>query len=96
MLEARRMPKELQKEVAQIQKEYWEGKPQDTVEIIEALTEMNMDLKGEILKRQKEDPFIVKEIYRIDEGRQSMFEHRGENLLWFQNRICVPDIPEIK
>jgi hypothetical protein len=51
MLEACKMPKELQKEVAQIQKEYWEGKPQDIIEVIEALTEMNMDLKGEILKR---------------------------------------------
>jgi hypothetical protein len=51
ILEARRIPKELQKEVAQIQKEYWEGKPQDTTEIIKALTEMNMNLKGEILKR---------------------------------------------
>jgi hypothetical protein len=57
---------------------------------------MNMDLKGEILKRQKEDPFIVEEIRRIYEGRQSMFELQEENLLWFQNRICVPDIPEIK
>jgi hypothetical protein len=60
MLETRTVPKELQKEVTQIQKEYWEGKPQNTIEIIEALAEMNMDLKGEILKRQKEDPFIVK------------------------------------
>jgi hypothetical protein len=57
----------LQKEVAQIQKEYWEGKPQNTTKMIEALTEM--DLKGEILKRQKEDPFIVEEIRRIYEGR---------------------------
>jgi hypothetical protein len=96
MLEGRRMPKELQKEVAQIQKDYWEGEPQNTIEIIEALAEMNMDLKGEILKRQKEDPFIVEEIRRIDEGRSSMFELREENSLWFQNRICVPDIPEIK
>jgi hypothetical protein len=96
MLEGRRMPKELQKEVAQIQKDYWEGEPQNTIEIIEALAEMNMDLKGEILKRQKEDPFIVEEIHRIDEGRSSMFELREENSLWFQNRICVPDIPEIK
>jgi hypothetical protein len=96
MLEGQRMPKELQKEVAQIQKDYWEGEPQNTIEIIEALAEMNMDLKGEILKRQKEDPFIVEEIHRIDEGRSSMFELREENSLWFQNRICVPDIPEIK
>jgi hypothetical protein len=62
MLEACRMSKELQKEVAQIQKEYWEGNPPNTTEIIKALIEMNMDLKGEILKRQKEDPFIVEEI----------------------------------
>jgi hypothetical protein len=48
-----------------------------------------MDLKGEILKRQKEDPFIVEEIRRIDEGRKSMFELWEENSLWFQNRICV-------
>jgi hypothetical protein len=25
-----------------------------------------------------------------------MFKLREENLLWFQNRIYVPDIPEIK
>jgi hypothetical protein len=25
-----------------------------------------------------------------------MFELREENVLWFQNNICVPDIPEIK
>ena len=66
------------------------------MEIIEALAEMTMDLKGEIIRRQKEDPFLVEEIHRIDEGRQSMFELREENSLWFQGRICVPDIPEIK
>jgi hypothetical protein len=25
-----------------------------------------------------------------------MFELREDNSLWFQNRICIPDIPEIK
>jgi hypothetical protein len=25
-----------------------------------------------------------------------MFELQEENSLWFQNRICVPNIPEIK
>ena len=39
---------------------------------------------------------MVEEIRRIGEGRQSMSELREENSLWFQNRICVPDIPEIK
>ena len=79
-----------------IQTEFWEGQPTNTIEIIEALTEMNMDLKGEIIRHQKEDLFLVEEIRRIGEGRQSMFELREENSLWFQNRICVPDIPEIK
>ena len=55
-----------------------------------------MDLKGEIIRRQKEDLFLVEEIRRIGEGRQSMFELREENSLWFQNRICVPDISEVK
>ena len=96
MLVGRKLSKELQKEVTQIQTEFWEGKPKNTIEIIEALTEMTMDLKGEIIRRQKEDPFLVEEIRRIDEGRQSMFELREENSLWFQGRICVPDVPKIK
>ena len=54
-----------------------------------------MDLKGEIIRHPKEDLFLVEKIRRIDEGRQSMFELREENSLWFHNRICVPDIPEI-
>ena len=69
MMVGRKRPKELQKEIAQIQTEFWEGKPKNTVEIIEALTKMKMDLKGEIIRRQKEDPFLVEEIRRIDEGR---------------------------
>ena len=55
-----------------------------------------MDLKGKIIRRQREDPFLVEEIRRIDEGRQSMFELREENSLWFLGRICVRDIPDIK
>ena len=38
MMIGRKLPKELKKEVAQIQTEFWEGKPKNTVEIIEALT----------------------------------------------------------
>ena len=53
MMVGRKLPKELQKEIAQIQTEFWEGKPKNTVEIIEALTEMTMDLKGEIIRRRK-------------------------------------------
>ena len=48
---------------------------------------MTMDLKGEIIRRQKEDPFLVKEIHRIDKGRQYMFELRKENSLWFPKPV---------
>ena len=60
------------------------------------MVEINVDLKGEIIRRQHEDAFIVEETRRISEGRQSEFELGEENSLWFQGRICVPDIPEIK
>ena len=53
------------------------------------MVETNMDLKGEIIRRQPEDAFIVEEIRRISEGRQSEFELREENSLWFQGRICA-------
>ena len=67
-----------------------------TTESLKAMTEVTMDLKEEIIRRQHEDAFIVEEIRRLSEGRQSEFEFGEDNSLWFQGRICVPDIPEIK
>jgi hypothetical protein len=54
------------------------------------------DLKYTIFHRQSEDPFIEEEIRRIEEGRPSEFRLGDFNSLWFHNRLCVPDIPEIK
>ena len=38
------------------------------------MVEINVDLKGEIIRRQHEDDFMVEETRRISEGRQSEFE----------------------
>ena len=92
----RELPKELMKEIEQLQIEILIREPNTPNEVLRAMVETNMDLKGEIIRRQPEDAFIVEEIRRISEGRQSEFELGEENSLWFQGRICVPDIPEIK
>jgi hypothetical protein len=55
-----------------------------------------VDLKQEIIRRQQDDPFIVEEIRRNSAGRQSEFNIGESRSLWFQQRICVPDIAAIK
>ena len=63
---------------------------------LEVMEERQSDLRNEIIRRQEEDPFIKEEIQRITQGRPSEFRLGDYESLWFQNRICVPDIPEIK
>ena len=58
--------------------------------------ELKVNLREEIINRQGEDPFIVEELHRISEGRPSEFNIKEYGSLWFQDRICVPDIPEVK
>jgi hypothetical protein len=53
-------------------------------------------LKNEIIMSQLDDPFIMEEVRRIEEGRQSEFNLGESGSLWFQKRICVPDVTEIK
>jgi hypothetical protein len=63
---------------------------------MKVMEERHSDLKYMILLRQGEDAFIIEEIRRIEEGRPSEFCLGDFNSLWFHDRICVPDIPEIK
>ena len=89
-------PKEAMREIEQLQIEGLIREPNTLTEVLRAMFEINVDLQGEIIRRQHENVFIVKETRRISEGRQSKFELGGENSLWFQGRICVPNIPDIK
>ncbi|KAK1615471.1 hypothetical protein QYE76_020988 [Lolium multiflorum] len=87
---------ELKKEISQAQIQLWEKEAHEGLSALQVADELNVNLKNEIIMGQLDDPFIVEEMRRIDEGRPSEF-HRGEmGSLWFQKRICVPDIDEIK
>ncbi|KAK1606824.1 hypothetical protein QYE76_030497 [Lolium multiflorum] len=87
---------ELKKEISQAQIQLWEKEAHEGLSALQVADEMNVNLKNEIIMGQLDDPFIIEEMRRIDEGRPSEF-HRGEmGSLWFQKRICVPDIAEIK
>ncbi|KAK1611633.1 hypothetical protein QYE76_035306 [Lolium multiflorum] len=87
---------ELKKEISQAQIQLWEKEAHEGLSALPVADELSVNLKNEIIMGQLDDPFIVEEMRRIDEGRPSEF-HRGESgSLWFQKRICVPDIDEIK
>ncbi|KAK1646343.1 hypothetical protein QYE76_064148 [Lolium multiflorum] len=90
------LPPELKKEISQAQIQLWEKEAHEGLSALQVADELSVNLKNEIIMGQLDDPFIVEEMRRIDEGRPSEF-HRGESgSLWFQKRICVPDNDEIK
>jgi hypothetical protein len=60
------------------------------------MTDWNVNLEDIIINRQSEDAFLAEEVNRVLEGRQSAFELRDKQSLWFQGRICVPNISKIK
>jgi hypothetical protein len=60
------------------------------------MTDLNVNLKDNIINRQSEDAFLAEEVNRILEGRLSAFELRERKYMWFHGRIYVPNIPEIK
>jgi hypothetical protein len=86
------MPAELRKELSQTQKQLWEKEATEGLAAMNIEGEMEMDLKQEVIQQQQNDPFIVKEIRRISEKRQSVFNIGESGSLWFQKRICVSDI----
>ncbi|KAK1651525.1 hypothetical protein QYE76_069330 [Lolium multiflorum] len=87
---------ELRKEISQAQIQLWEKEAHEGLLALQVADELNVNLKNEIMMGQLDDPFIVEEMRRIDEGRPSEFHHGESGSLWFQKRICVPDIAEIK
>ena len=91
------MPKELRNEIQRAGIEIWDGPELNSIAAMEVVEETEMELKGNILYRQRENEFIAEEIRRIKEGRRSEFTLKPEtDSLWYHGRICVPDIQEIK
>jgi hypothetical protein len=92
----RELPEELLKDLERLEIQCLEFKSLGSIFTMRVMEERQSDLKYTIFNRQDEGPFIAEEIHRIEEGRPSEFRLGDFNSLWFQNRICVPDIPEIK
>jgi hypothetical protein len=92
----RELPEDLLKDLERLEIQCLEVKSLGSIFTMRVMEEMQSDLKYTIFRRQDEDPFIAEEIRRIEEGRPSEFHLGDFQSLWFHNRICVPDIPEIK
>jgi hypothetical protein len=92
----RELPEELLKDPERLEIECLEVQSLGSIHTMRVMEERQSDLKYTIFRRQDEDPFIAEEIRRIEEGRPYEFRLGDFNSLWFQNRICVPDISEIK
>ena len=90
------LPKQLKKELEQAEIMLLQGEAIGSIATMRVIDELKVDLKNEIIRRQHEDPFITEEIQRINEGKQSEFNLGEFDSLWFQKRICVPDVEEIK
>jgi hypothetical protein len=95
-LMTRELPEELLKDLERLEIQCLEVQSLGSISTMKVMEERQSDLKYTIYRRQDEDPFMAKEIHRIEEGRPSEFRLGDLKSLWFQNRICVPDIPEIK
>jgi hypothetical protein len=93
---SRELPKELLMDLERLEIQCLEVKSLGSLSTMKVMEERQSDLKYTIFRRQSEDPFIEEEIQRIEEGRPSEFHLGDFNSLWFHNRLCVPDIPEIK
>jgi hypothetical protein len=93
---SRELPKELLMDLERLEIQCLEVKSLGSLSTMRVMEERQSDLKYTIFRRQSEDPFIEEEIRRIEEGRPSEFRLGDFNSLWFHNRLCVLDIPEIK
>jgi hypothetical protein len=65
------LPMELKKEISQAQIQLWEKEAHEGLSALQNAEELDMHLKNEIIMSQLDDPFIIEEVRRIEEGRQS-------------------------
>ena len=82
------MPRELRDEIRKAGIEIWDRPELNSIIAMEVLEEIEMDLKENILSRQKEDEFLAEEIRRIQESRNSEFTLKPEDdSLWYHSKI---------
>ncbi|XP_028227035.1 uncharacterized protein LOC114408092 [Glycine soja] len=54
------------------------------------------ELLGDIREGQKTDPFLRTQLEAIESGRESSFNVGSDGVLRLQDRICVPNAPELR
>ena len=54
------------------------------------------ELLSEIREGQKSDPFLSAQLEYIVVGRVSIFRVGPDGVLRFQDRVCVPSVPELR
>ena len=92
----REQPKELQMDLERLELQFIRTEVLGGLPTMQVVAEQNSDLKQEIFRHQAEDPFIAEEIRRISQGQKSVFRLGDYGSLWFQDRLCVPDVTKIR
>ena len=54
------------------------------------------ELLGDIKEGQKTNPFLRTQLEAIESGRDSSFNVGSDGVLRLQDRICVPNMPELR
>ena len=54
------------------------------------------ELLGDIREGQKIDPFLRTQLEAIESGRDSSFNVGSDGVLKLRDRICVPNVPELR
>src|SRR3954462_4699825 len=89
------LPKELQMDLERLELQFIRTEVLGGLATMQVVAEQDSDLKHEIFRYQAEDPFIAEEIWRISQGKKSVFRLGDYESLWFQDRLCVPYVTEI-
>ena len=92
----RELPKELQMDLETLELQFIRIEVLRGLATMQVVAEQDSDLKQEIFRHQAEDPFIAEEIRRTSQGQTSVFHLGDYESLWFQDRLCVPDVTEIR
>ncbi|KAK1626748.1 hypothetical protein QYE76_001063 [Lolium multiflorum] len=80
---------ELKKEISQAQIQLWEKEAHEGLSALQVADELSVNLKNEIIMDQLDDPFIVEEMRRIDEGRPSDFTEESRDHYGSRRAFCV-------
>src|SRR4051812_29064014 len=92
----RELPKELRIDLERLELQFIRTEILGGLSTMQVIAEQSSDLRHKIFRHQDEDPFIAEEIRRISQGQALVFPLGDYGSLWFQDRLCVPDVSKIR